>query len=78
MSSIDTKVIKKVELDQETFLRFLRNEALSRISVEFSSTSSKLVLQKSFQDTYEGRREAEQFSKTITCTNDLKRYFGVN
>lgn len=77
MSSIEYKVIKKKKLDKETNLKVLRNDALRRIAVEFSSDVCKMVIQKSFQDTYEGRAEAEEFQKTIKNTNDLKQYFGV-
>lgn len=77
MSRLDTKVLKKKKLDNETHLRVYKNEALQRISVEFSSDTFKMILQKSYQDTYEGRRDADEFSKTIKSTEDLKRYFGI-
>lgn len=77
MSSLDNKVIKKKKIDKETNLKVLQNRALGRVMVEFSSDVCKLVVQKSFQDTYEGRKEAEDFQKAIKSTNDLKRYFGM-
>lgn len=77
MSSLDFKVMKKKKLDEETNLRVLKNTALGRISVEFSSDTCKLIVQKSFQNTHEGRKEADEFSKTIKSTDDLKRYFGI-
>lgn len=77
MSNLDYRVIKKKKVDKETNLRVLKNEALNRIAVEFTSDICKLTLQKSYQDTYEGRLEAEEFQKTIKSTNDLKQYFGV-
>lgn len=77
MTILDNKVIKTKKVDKETNVKILKNEATSRIMVEFSSDVCKLVVQKSFQDTHEGRLQAEEFQKTIKSTNDLKTYFGV-
>lgn len=77
MSILDNKVIKKKKVDKETNLRVMKNGALHRILVEFSSESSKMVVQKSFQDTHQGRKEAEEFQNVIKSTADLKAYFGV-
>lgn len=77
MSKLDYKVIKKKKLDQNTNLKVFKHEATERVLVEFSSDICKMVIQKSFQDTYEGRLAAEDFQKTIKSTDDLKRYFGI-
>jgi ribosomal protein S13 len=75
--SVDFKVIKSKKVDPETNMRVLRNDALSRIAVEFSSDTTKLKVQKSFQDTFQGRLDAEKFQKSIRSTKDLKSYFGI-
>lgn len=77
MSNIEYRVIKNKKVDKETNLKVLKNVALSRLSVEFSSDVCKLVVQKTFQDTHDGRTAAEEFQKSIKSTNDLKKYFGV-
>lgn len=77
MSNIEYRVVKKKKLDKELTLRVLKNDASARIYVEFSLDSSTMVLQKSFQDTFAGRKEAETFQDTIKTGFDLKRYFGV-
>ena len=77
MTFVDFKVVKTKKVDKETNLKVMRNEALSRISVEFSSDVTKLKVQKSFQDTFEGRRDAELFQRSIKSTEDLKAYFGI-
>lgn len=77
MSNLEYRVLKNKKVDKELTMRVLKNPALSRIAVEFSSTACRMSVQKTFQDTYEGRVEAAEFEKTIKNTEDLKRYFGV-
>jgi hypothetical protein len=77
MPDLENKTIKKKKLDKELNLKVLKNEASQRIFVEFTSESGKLSLQKSFQDTFDGRQAAEDFQQSIKTINDLKRYFGV-
>jgi ppGpp synthetase/RelA/SpoT-type nucleotidyltranferase len=77
-SSFENKVIKKKKLDKESTLRITKNEMGGRIFVEFSSNDNKLFLQKSFQDTFDGNQEAQEFSKTIKSIKDLKSYFGMS
>ena len=74
MSLLDTKVLKKKKLDNIT-LKVSRNEANERIFVEFSSKDGKLVVQKSFQDTYSGRQEAAKFEERFKTFDDLKAHF---
>lgn len=73
-----TKVLKNKKLDKELTLKMTQNLMSGRIFVEFSSESAKLVLQKSFQDTYEGNKAAQEFSKTIKSLKDLRKYFGLD
>jgi hypothetical protein len=75
MSLLDTKVLKKKKLDKDLNLKVSKNEASERIFVEFSSKDGKLVLQRSFQDTYLGRAEADRFEDTFKSIDDLKTYF---
>ena len=77
MANFENKILKKKKLDKEANLKISQNEMSGRIFVEFSSESAKLVLQKSFQNTYEGNKEAQEFSKTIKSIKDLKKYFGI-
>lgn len=74
---LENKVIRNKKLDKETVLKVSKNEAGGRIFVEFSTIAGKFVVQKSFQDTVEGREEAKEFSKRIKNIRDLKKYFGV-
>lgn len=75
MSLLDTKVLKKKKLDKDLNLKVTRNEGSERIFVEFSSKDGKLVLQKSFQDTYMGRTDAKMFEEAFKSLDDLKKYF---
>lgn len=74
--SIETKVIKEKKLDKERlFLKVSKNEAAERIFVEFSSSDGKIVLQRSFQDTYYGREEAKAFEKKFKSLDSLRSHF---
>lgn len=72
----DFKLIKEKKLDKDTTLKMTKNLMSGRIFVEFSSVSPKLFCQKSFQDTYNGKLEAEEFSKSIKNLEQLIQYFG--
>lgn len=74
---IEVKVLEKKKLGKELALKVSLNEMSSRILVEFLSNDGKMVLQKSFQNTYEGKKESESFSKSIKSLTDLKKYFGI-
>jgi hypothetical protein len=78
MVNYDSKVLKKKKIDKELNLKVTQNEMSGRIFVEFSSEDGKLVTQKSFQNTFEGKKEAEAFQKRFKSLNDLKKYFGIN
>lgn len=77
MASLDIKVLRKKKLDKELNLKVYKNEASERIFVEFSSKDGKLVLQKNFQDTYYGRKDAEEFEEKFKSIEELKTYFKV-
>ena len=78
MANFENKILKKKNLDKETNLKISQNEMSGRIFVEFSSEDGKLILQKSFQNTYEGNKEAKTFAKTIKSIKDLRKYFGID
>lgn len=73
--NIENKQIRKKKLDKDTTLKVYLNESGQRIFVEFSTEDKKLFLQKSFQDTFEGRKESEAFQESIKSTKELKNYF---
>jgi hypothetical protein len=72
MGNLEYKVIRKKKLDKELLLRVLVNKAAERMLVEFSSKDGKLFLQKSFQDNYYGRQEANTFEESLKTINDLE------
>lgn len=77
MSSIENRVIKKKTINKEINLKVYKNDGAQRIFVEFSTLDGKMVLQKSFQSTFSGIKEAEDFQEMIKSLNDLKAYFGI-
>jgi hypothetical protein len=76
-TSLENKILKNKKLDKETILNITQNSSNNRIFVEFKSENSKIVLQKTFPGTYQGKVDAEEFSKTIKSIDDLKKYFGL-
>lgn len=74
---LESKVTKKKALDKELTLTVTETGPFGRIIVEFRHSSNKMVRQKTFQDTHQGRAEAETFSKSIKNTKELKKYFGI-
>ena len=73
----DFKLIKEKKIDKDTTLKMSKNIMSGRIFVEFTSVGPKLTLQKNFQDTYDGKMKAEEFSKSIKTTKELREYFGI-
>lgn len=73
----DFKLIKEKALDEECTLKITKNIMSGRIFVEFAGINPKLTLQKNFQDTYEGKKESEEFSKSIKNSNQLRAYFKI-
>jgi hypothetical protein len=74
---LESKVLKKKALDKELTLTVTKIGIAGRIVVEFRHESGKMVRQKTFPDTFEGRAEADKFSKSIKNTKDLRKYFGL-
>lgn len=73
----ENKVLKKKKLDNEASLKVTQNEMSGRIFVDFYSEDGRLKVQKSFQDTHQGRADAEKFQKKIKSIKDLRKYFGI-
>ncbi len=71
----DFKLVREKKLDKDTTLTIKKNIMSGRIFVEFLSLNPKLMLQKNFQDTYEGKKESEEFAKSIKNGNQLREYF---
>lgn len=77
MANFESKILKKKKLDKDVSLLVTQNRMSGRIFVEFSSETSKLKLQKSFQNTIAGTQEAKLFQESIKSIADLRRYFGL-
>ena len=75
--SYDTKILKDKKLGKDLTLKVIQHSTNGRIFVEFISNDGKLVLQKSFQNTYEGEKESLVFQKSMKSIRDLKKYFGL-
>jgi len=74
---IENKILKNSEINKGLILKVTQNEMAVRILVEFKNEDGKLVIQKSFQNTVEGRIEAQKFEKKIKSLKDLKIYLGL-
>lgn len=75
MASLENKILRKKKLDKELTVKVLRNEASERIFVEFTSKDGKMILHRSFQDTYYGREEAKIFENSFKSIDEFKAYF---
>jgi hypothetical protein len=73
----DFKILKEKKLDRGTLLKVSKNLMSGRIFVEFRSIDPKLVLQKNFQDSHDGKIRSEEFSRSIKNTDQLLEYFGL-
>lgn len=71
------KTIKQKTINKEVTLKITQNVMTGRIFVEFKSELPKLTLQKSFQNTMDGKNKSEKFAKSITKLEQLKEYFGI-
>ena len=75
----DFRQIKEKEIDnKKVLLKISKHLLTGRIFVEFSCKNPNILLQKNFQDSVQGRKESEEFSKSIKNAEQLKRYFGLN
>lgn len=77
-SNSDFKILKEKNLDKETVLKITKNLMSGRIFVEFSSVAPRIVLQKNFPDSWDGKKKSEEFAKSISSTDELREYFGIN
>ena len=75
--SFETSLVKELEVDEGLNLRVTRSSYSERVYVEFKSTDGKLTLQKTFQDNFFGRKDAEKFEKSMKTLSDLKAYLKV-
>ncbi len=73
----DFKLIKEKKIDKETTLKISQNLMSGRIFVEYVSNNPRIVSQKNFQDTYDGKRLSEEFAKRFKSTKELREYFGI-
>lgn len=73
----DFKILKEKKLDKLTILKVSQNLMNGRIFVEYTSENPRIVLQKNFQDTYDGKLLVEAFSKKYKNTKELREYFGI-
>lgn len=75
---LENKVIKKKQLDEELVLTITKiGYYNTKITVEFTHVSGKMVVQKSFQDNFHGRADANKFSKSIKNIKDFRKYLGL-
>lgn len=75
MPILENKVLKKKKIDKDLNLKITRNDAAERLFIEFSSKDNKLVMQKSFQNNYHGRLEADAFENSFQSFDQFKQYF---
>lgn len=78
MVSLEYKLVKQKKLGKELLLKVLVNESAERIHVEFSSKDGKMILQKSFQNNFNGKNEAKKFEKAFKNIKELKKHFGFS
>ena len=73
----ENKILKTKKLAKEIQMQVSVNDMTSRIFVEFSTLEGKLKVQKAFQNTFEGKKQAREFEKKFKNLKDLKEYFGL-
>lgn len=73
----DFKLLKSKEIDTDTFLRISKNLMSGRIFVEFSCKNPNLMIQKNFEDSLYGKKQADTFSKSIKNSDQIRKYFGI-
>lgn len=91
--SLEHKILKnkKVDKEKELTLKVSEDTQGERLFVEFTAEIErpqlvgspserrmlKLKAQRSFQNTFAGRAEAEEFSKSIKSVADLKKHLKI-
>jgi hypothetical protein len=73
----DFRTIREKKIDEETILKVSQNLMSGRIFVKFVSDNPRIVLEKNFQDSYDGKLKSEEFAKSIRSTEQLREYFGI-
>lgn len=73
----ENKVIKNKKLGKDALLQVSVNEITKKIFVDFSSIDGRIKVQKSFQNNFEGKKEAKEFEKRFKNLKDLRVYFGL-
>lgn len=72
--SFETSLIKELQIEEQLVLTVSRNVHSERVYVQFKSADGKITLQKTFQDNFFGRKDAEKFEKSINSLAELKTY----
>lgn len=75
MAILEIKIVKKKKIDRDLNLKITRSDASERLFVEFSSKDNKLIMQKSFQNNYNGRLLAEAFENSFQSFEQFQEYF---
>lgn len=73
----ENKIVKTKKLGKTVIMQVSENEYAGRILVDFSTIDGKLKVQKTFQNNFEGKKEAREFQKRFKSLGDLKKYFGL-
>jgi hypothetical protein len=73
----ENKIVKTKKLGKSMVLQVSENEHSNRILVDFFTIDGKLKVQKSFQNNFEGKKEAKEFQSRLKNMIDLKKYFGL-
>jgi len=71
------RVVKTKKLGKDALMQVSINEIAKRIFVDFSSVDGRIKIQKSFQDTFEGKKLAKEFEKRFKNLNEIKGYLGI-
>lgn len=71
------KVVKTKKFGKNMVLQVSENEHSNRILVDFFTVDGKLKVQKTFQNNFEGKKQAQEFQKRFKSLEDLKKYFGL-
>lgn len=75
MSFLENKLVRKKKLDKELNLHVLLNYTSERFIVEFFSKDRKMILQKTFQNNFDGIAQMKKFENSFKSMKDLKKYF---
>jgi hypothetical protein len=80
MSSNETdfKILKDKQLDKHTRIKIKKNLMSRRVFVEFKSDKPRMMIEKSFPDSIEGKFQYIAFSNSIKNLDDMKEYFGLS